>query len=357
MDARLSPLVEYLAEAAGLASVAMEPGSPDSSGKTWLPLADGRRLSIVAMELTHNRIDDLIGRFATAVLEHGEPGEHLLIVVHVPRFGDRSESRVMSFMSRCAPSFGWALTDDAGGYVIHLPTLNLHGHRARRSKVVALTPPRRLFTDLQRWLLKVLLYATSPFGSALGVVRPANPSAWSKIAAVSHQTAYSLARNLSDRGLLTQSAEGLSLTDPAHLLEDWLHEDTLYPAPRVWVRDALRSRSPQEIFRAESSVIGSYQAAKAHGLLRITGSPMAEIHVRGPLRELLAHHQLVRVEPRDADFALIRSPHPESVFRAAIKQQGLRVSDPLQAALDCVASPARGREQAEFIIERILSQT
>ena len=54
--------------------------------------------------------------------------------------------------------------------------------------------------------------------------------------------------------------------------------------------------------------------------------------------------------------AYIRIPeNPESIFRAAIEQDGLPVSDVLQVWLDVSRHPARGKAQADVIRKKVLS--
>ena len=325
-----------------------------------LALANGVRLTVEVKSLRQARVDDLIGRIATALLELRAEQRHdsiAVALVHVPKFGARSVASVRAFMAQVAPEAGWGLFDDRGGQVLVIPALGIdQEQRSRRRSSAQATAPRRLFTDLNRWLLKGLLLTGSPpvnFSSqARG--RPLHPASWAELAGVSHQTAYTLARELEKRRLLAQTDLGLQLLDARKLLEEWLREDALYPAPRLWVRDVLRGRSLDEVFDGAQVVVGGFEAASRLGLLHVAGVGVPELHVRDPLEPLLAERGLVEVERRDASYGLIRSSFPESVFRGAQVLDRLPIVDVLQSALDVVASKARGQEQAEFLVERIL---
>lgn len=324
-----------------------------------LVLDDGRRLVVEVKAVRQARVDDLIGRLATAVLElrAAQRAEAIpLALVHVPKFGPRSVAPVREFMAELAPEVGWGLFDDRDGHVLVIPALGVDSEqRGRRKSSPAPESPRRLFTDLQRWLLKVLLLWDSPPASFPAQPRkPLHPSDWAELGGVSHQTAYTLAKELEKRGLLVQADDGPQLLDPRRLLDEWLHEDALYPAPRVWVRDALRGRHVDEVFAGAPVAVGGFEAASRLGLLHVAGVGVPELHVRGRLEPLLAERGLIQVERRDADYGLIHSPYSESVFRGAQVLDQLPIVDVLQAALDVVGSKARGREQAEYLVERIL---
>ena len=331
-----------------------------TSVPTGIELADGRRVFLEVKSLRQARVDELIGRLATAALQLRSQGHGDAIpvaMVHVPKFGRRAVQGVREFMQQYAPEVGWGMIDDRGGYVLVIPGLEVDQTRSSgRAPSPVRQTPRRLFADLQRWLLKILLLSNSPPANfpAAPRGRPLNPSEWSKLARVSQQTAYALATELEKRQLLVQGEDGLHLVDPRRLLDEWLHEDALYPAPRVWVRDALRGRPLDEIFAGAPVALGGFEAASRLGLLHVSGVGPPEIHVPGRLEPMLAERGLVQVEQRDAHFALLRSPYGESVFRGAQPPADTAIVDILQVALDVVASRARGREQADYLLERIL---
>ncbi|MFT5585783.1 MAG: hypothetical protein ACI9VR_003376 [Cognaticolwellia sp.] len=322
---------------------------------------DGVRLLVRVKSLRQARIDDLIGRLSTAVLEfraaQGAADTTLVALVHVPKFGARSVAPIRAFMAQVAPETGWGLFDDRDGHVLVIPALGIDAQqRGRRKPSPAPTPPRRLFTDLNRWLLKLLLLSRSPPAnfSLQTSGTPIHPSDWAELGDVSHQTAYTLAKELEKRSLLAHTDQGLQLLDPRKLVEEWLREEALYPAPRVWVRDALRGRPVDEVFSGAPVAVGGFEAASRLGLLHVAGVGVPELHVRGPIEPLLAERGLVQVERRDANFGLIHSSYTESVFRGAHVLDRLPIVDVLQSALDVVASKARGHEQAEYLVDRIL---
>jgi len=56
----------------------------------------------------------------------------------------------------------------------------------------------------------------------------------------------------------------------------------------------------------------------------------------------------------EAELYSLQVPYEESVRRGTREVEGLNVVDILQAALDTARHAARGREQAEYIVEHVL---
>jgi hypothetical protein len=64
----------------------------------------------------------------------------------------------------------------------------------------------------------------------------------------------------------------------------------------------------------------------------------------------------VAIAPNAAqpDLLLRVARWPESIFRAAVRVDGVPVADVIQCWLDVSSEPARGAEQARFIWKRVL---
>ena len=98
--------------------------------------------------------------------------------------------------------------------------------------------------------------------------------------------------------------------------------------------------------------VGGFEACSRLGLIHAS-YPNPEVHIKGPIEAILHDLNVEICEPRDAEFNIIRSRHSESVFRGAQVLDRVPIVDAIQAALDVAGNPARGLEQAEYIIERI----
>ena len=104
------------------------------------------------------------------------------------------------------------------------------------------------------------------------------------------------------------------------------------------------------------SAIGGMVAARLNGLMRASGRQVPLVHVGKPISRAVHEWQLESCDLRDAQMILAQPLHPRSVFRGiARREQGAPLVDLWQIALDAVSSAARGREQAEFIVERVLA--
>jgi hypothetical protein len=64
--------------------------------------------------------------------------------------------------------------------------------------------------------------------------------------------------------------------------------------------------------------------------------------------------ELVPAADGAVSLALIADDLPDSVHRGCVMVEGVPVADALQCYLDVRPSYARGREQADFIFERVL---
>ena len=305
------------------------------------------------------RVDDLIGRLATGVLTLGEQAASpalAVAAVGMDRLGSRSVQSAQSFMRMYGRGVGWLLFDARGNYDIHLPGLLDETELGHVNRVAA-PPAPRLFTDLNQWLLKVLLLAQAPprcfperFRST-----PSNPSELATAAQVSHQTAYSFVHALEHHRML-QSGSGPRVASVDRLLADWLHVAQRRADGRIWARSAVGWTVDETLDIAAQMAtpvaVGGFEACRRLGVLHASTAAIAELHV-ADTASALERLTLSRCEARDADVALIQPQHPQAVFRGVQRIDDVPVVDVIQAALDVVCHPARGREQAEFIAAQV----
>ena len=74
----------------------------------------------------------------------------------------------------------------------------------------------------------------------------------------------------------------------------------------------------------------------------------------GKPQEVMAALDLAPAERGEGRLALVVPRSPESVFGGFVWADGVPVCDALQCYLDVRLSPARGMEQAEVIMSRVL---
>ena len=319
------------------------------------------------------RIAEVEGEVAKALLrlssrtdQHANPS---LVVVALSRFGVKLETAIRAFMLEYAPEQGWALVDESGKTILVLPDLDLDVTTASDAvaRWTGSTEPRsrHLFTDLNRWMLKIMLLREAAGDGWHGPrERPSNPAALARIAGVSTAKAYAFARELDSAGYLARTPGGLKLVRRRSLLESWLEFERNSIVQAACVRPIV----PPQASNTESDAIvglppsgegdvalGGSWAARRLGLARAQLRQPPLLHVRIPLRNAIVDWDLKVCESRDATMILHRSPYIQSVFRGVCRIQGeVSLVDMWQVALDSVPHAARGEEQAEYIINRIL---
>jgi len=311
------------------------------------------------------RIPELIGSLAASTLvarriAQATPANPLILAV-APRIGAATVKKVEEFMSLNAHDMAWGLMDFAGTVRLLLPSLDID---------IATKPPRevgarrldqqygvQLFSDLNRWLLKVMLLQETPQTMWGGPrERIDNPTILSKIANVSTAKAHRFFQAFKERNFLKLGAEGLMVTRRGALINAWLTEETLQSRKEMPTRCLFDQ--PSSIFdlvRGKTGVaIGGFEACRLHGVLH-TQSPYPVLHVTSEFGPYLESLELVECEFRDAQLVLMRSRYPESIFRGATEYDRLPVVDILQAALDVMPLKPSGAEQASFIVQHVLN--
>ncbi len=328
----------------------------------------------IALKLSRRSgVEDITGRLATAVLELQHNREHLadftpVAVAHVPRLGVRAVGALKAFMSTLAPEVGWAVLDDGGTFHFELPPAGLEiderGAMPER-KVQKTTHNRQAFTDLNRWLLKVMLLDDLPHsreseiedGSSDHELR--NPNDLQRVADVSQAKAYQFAHTFQSLGFLKWKRGDFRVLRPRRLFDMWYEQERQLRGVRVPVRSIFSTGdSLSDILgRRERSLdyaVGGFAACELHNVLHTRPTQVPWIHCTGNFAELMEALDLAACEEHAAELVLVDMPYRESIFRATVEIDGLRVVDLLQAALDGSHHLDRGREQADFIVEEVL---
>jgi hypothetical protein len=327
-----------------------------------------RRVFIEVKTAAASRVSEVLGRLSMAVLQlrryRKTERDVLLAVLGLDRFGDRLEGEVRAFFRENAPDAGWGLADLGGQAVLEIPALGVSWRREASVRPVGALPQgrreRKLFTDLNRWMLKILLLRHAPenlWGGPRAL--PRHPTELASIAGVSIETAHRFAHSFEKSGFLRQPSAGLHLVRPRNLLEDWLHQERGEPAQTFNARPLLPAgktdEPPLPAAATQGAALGGALAAKLCGFLHSSGPHVPLVHLKIPVAEALDAWNLEIADPRDAALRLRQPRFPESVFRGVVRRgEKLAVVDLWQMALDAVAGDSRGMEQAQYILERVL---
>lgn len=259
--------------------------------------------------------------------------------------------------SSAAPSVGDAMSDG--------PTV--HRHHGDEGGVDRSTEKNsRAFTDLNRWLAKVMAIEASavdlPMREAFRE-DPDNPSDLHRVAGVSQAKAYQFARTLRDLGLLEWGGGTFRVPDRRRLIDRMYDSERQLSFDRIPVRRIVpTSYDPvDELCRMEAIMgggvdwaVGGFAAADVYGILHVAGPRVPIVHVFGRPDDFKGEYDLERCDDRDAELSLVRGPYSESIERGVVEQDGVLVVDAVQVVLDCARRPDRGLEQAQYIVDHVL---
>lgn len=338
------------------------------------------------------RRDRLIPLLAQAILEAKAaasrspiPGTRPLAIIAAPRVSASISDDLRAFAAKVAPEVPIGIVDLQGSRVFtgrELESLSARSTSTRESIFLRpVKPSVNLFSDLNQWILKVLL---APKISAKLIHGPRaeirNVSELARAARVSLMTAFRCVRLLKAEGYLDERPDILRLVRVAELLHRWqavsvrpakeLRMRWLIPGdPESQLQEAVREyvqghHSPLRTGRASGA-----QFTRSRPRLCLALFAAAEALEFGVVRGVAPHLYLERIDPlalehlglvpavsgQRVDIFIRIPPFPRSVFRAAVTSNGLPVSDIVQVWLDVSNHPSRGPAQAQEIWRRALA--
>jgi hypothetical protein len=351
-------------------------------------VSKGPNSYIVELKVAHEgRKDRVIPLLSMGILQaqavaKDYPRSKAMAVVAAPRIPESLASEIFNFASKHAPDVAVGMLDLEGFRAFNDPDLQIFN--AERSSIYEepsiRAEPADLFSDLNQWLLKVLLAKYIP-EHLLNAPRAnyRNASELASAADVSVMSAFRFLRQLEAEGFLDASRSVLKLVRLEQLLWRWQSANLKPPRefPLRWILKGqsadrlgsmLRSYRDNELRPSESSQIhpgedihsevriclALFSAANALGFGLVQGVPEYIYVERMNLNFAKQLGLSLRSEGKVDVFAR-KPPVRRSVFRGAVIKDGVPVSDILQVWLDVAAHPARGSEQANEIKARILN--
>lgn len=239
-------------------------------------------------------------------------------------------------------------------------------------------PSAHLFSDLNQWMLKVLLSEHIPeslLSAPRGPYR--NASQLAQAAGVSVMSAFRFLREMSRDGFIEEQNGLLRVVRIEPLLERWVAANQrvvaeyparwilpsgqaqLYSAVRAYsskVNLAVKpkSRRSQVSRSAAKLCIGLFAAADVLGVGFVHGVP-PHLYLERVDDEVLRKLGLSLHDAEHRADVYLRIPqYDASLFRAAVDRDGLPIADILQVWLDVSNFPARGKAQADEIRKEVL---
>lgn len=347
----------------------------------------GKKLVVEIKRASEGRKDRVVPLLSQAALEASYYSRNLadhplpVAIVGANHMPEAVAEEAKRFLQQRVPEVAVGLLDLEG-----FRSFAGHGlesfSSARRSEKEMRSPKRRagvpqLFSDLNQWMLKVLLapripesYLSAPRRSYQGAAQLAAG------AGVSVMSAFRFIEEFSKEGFLESGQGPLRLVRWRELMNRWqaASQRRVLDVPMRWVlhkgekalRNALRSYQAKESKPARDSnghpssprariCLALFEAAEALGIGFVRGAkPYVYVeHLNGDVLKDLGLSE--NAEEQDADLYVRVPGHRESVFRGVVEKSGLPVSDIVQVWLDVGQHPARGKEQADMIWQKILA--
>lgn len=339
-------------------------------------LRSPRTAYLGVVERAEARTGRLEGALALALLKattHRQKKEQPLAIVSVHKLSERMKAHLEQFVIEHAGRISWGVVDDSGRVVLNTPELVVD--LAGRSLARSIGTPKQidLFTDLNQWLLKVLLTERFPSERLAGSNRGRfkNASVLASAAGVSLPVVSRLLGQLESDGFLETARGDLELVRSADLLERWRMAQARNTRAEIPVRFQVVGR-PLWGWMQECSARAGPQVRVCAGLFNAAGR-LGVKHVAnapnivwldaggGPVDQALLRALGVIPVKRGEPFDFtIRVPRfPEALFRASIETRGPgwveRFTDVIQTWMDVSHHPARGQELADRIWENLIA--
>lgn len=300
------------------------------------------------------------------------PDVEPVAALRVKRASPLTDGRLAKFVEEVAPTQAWILLDAEGRVFPHVasaPELSdaAGKHVVQATKALASTRQQSLFTDLNQWMLKVLLAPHLP-EKLLQAPRgrpPRNASTLAELANVSLPAATRFLRALEAEGQLDTRFGDVRVARPLELLPQW-RDQMGHPARSELAATSVRGPFNLEIMAGISReyarasgehpplVLGLHSACAALELGHVTGAvPVVWTPSLDAAR--LEEHGLVAVSGDQRADVVLRVPrYPESLFRGVVLPGMSPVTDIIQCWLDTSHYRIRGQEQADFLWRHVL---
>jgi hypothetical protein len=337
--------------------------SRENSGKDIVVESPRSKLILEVKHIRPASIDEVLGALAVWVLKaHKNISKNDRIpLLILERLGDKTRRAVRQFMFDHARNCSWGLIDQSGAaqFVVQALNLDVDQPGQNASPPWSRQRPTRLFSDLNQWMLKILLLADAPPSLWSGPRQSVTtPTELHRVAHVSVEKAHQFVRAFEQIGMIRQSRHGLSVVRKKALIDMWFHDERSRCSRRMPVRWIFgEPKSLEQVFSKKDApsdfAICGFEACRYLGVLH---APVAnrEVYFFGDPEVGLAAWDLEACDDRDAHFYFLKARSTQSILRGRLVKSNLPVVDVLQAALDVCDQAARGMEQAQYIINHIL---
>lgn len=314
-----------------------------------------------------SRRDRLIPLWAQAWLQAvrgAGPGQKPLAVIAAPHVSPRVARQILEFAEEHAPGGAAGVIGLDGFWHFRgeqLEELNRAREPRERNGEQVSKAPTDLFSDLNQWMLKVLLAPSIPerWLAAPRAECP-NPRTLAQLAGVSQMSAHRLVHALKAEGYLDKRQPELKLVRRVDLMRRWQSRSRARRAREVALRflhagPSRNALGPLFHDGLHDGCLALFAAADALGVGFVRGVLPHVYLPRINSWNLDAIKGVVQAEVGEAPDFLVRKPDaPNSVFRGMVRANGLPACDILQVWLDVSSESSRGQEQASEIERKAL---
>jgi len=296
----------------------------------------------------------------------------LIFTAMMPRISFRAENDLKEYARDFLPNLNWHVSDASGqGFS------RLNGEERRfgidkrdlqqwRGVGKSAGIGGNLFSNKNQWLFKVLLLAGLDKRYWGGPSqRPRNINDLARISKVSQPSASNFVKTAEQAGYLSRSHNEFHLHECGELLEDWFFFLKNRRQRRLSLRslygdgslsafvDKIRSYCAACPPSDPPVLIGHHQACHLFGMGR-SNVMTARIYANRSVDEVLNALDLVVDDEGSSLLTMIPPPTRDAILRGCVICDGVPVTDILQCYFDVRTSFARGDEQADYIMDKIL---
>lgn len=363
--ARVEQLAALLEE--GGWSVDVEPVGPQRCRPDLVAGRGPHRYAVELKAEPEGRPDRALALLSQAILQASryaaDLGMRPLAVVGVGSASPSLRRRLVDFQRDYAPDVAVGLVSEAGGSLFIGPGLDgLDREEPMAPRSGRIAQPRKasnLFSDLNQWMLKVLLAPELP-ERLLHAPRGEyfSGSDLAQAAGVSPMSASRFLRRMQEEGFVDDSGGPLRLVRRGELFRRW-QSAAMRSSPELRMSYLIPAAGPRQLHKLASRLeacIGLFEAADMLGVGHVSGA-VPHVYVRrlSPPRGV-EWPGVVPCAPGEPAQVIIKQANaPESLFRGAIRAGDVLVADVLQVWLDVSAHPSRGAEQEQLLREGALA--
>ncbi|VWC78660.1 hypothetical protein BLA39750_01036 [Burkholderia lata] len=342
-------------------------GGADQVADIVLTDDQGQHYLAVLKAFKDGRADRVTGSFAQAVLEARKHAKkhcsmRPAILIWAANLSPSLINRISVFHEEYGNGEPFAVLSGDGRRYVKFPGLEIDDaedappHSFSRGHS---SQPRLAFSDLNQWMLKLLLATDIANPELLISAQPTryrSATDLANAADVSLMTATRLVNALKEEGFL-QSGPHLTVVQRRKLAKRWKTE---YQRPALAV--SMKFLRPGDVdvqvhkwAKKHGAAMGLFSAANLLGFGHVHGVPPT---LWVPDLATAVHaKELRRAKAGEPPDLILQQPSfPQSVARGAVYRDGVQVTDIIQTWLDVSSHPTRGVEQAEELEHGILAK-